>query len=246
MVSLPADSDRQGSDTPSGTVVVTGAGSGMGAAVADLYGGRGWRVVAVDRDVSALEATGPAYPCTAVAADVRDREGLTAALGPVVADGVDVLVNAAGIYPTSTLAGFTEQRYRDIFDVNVLGTLNVTAVVAEHLRPGGAVVNFASVDAFAYSAEQLLYSASKAAVVSLTKSLAIELAPRDVSVNAVAPGWVDTPGTRAGGRMEQAVQAVPMGRAAQPEEIAQWVWTLSTGAYLTGETLVVAGGVLVR
>ena len=246
MASSLADGGGPGPAGSGGTVVVTGAASGMGAAVAELYGDRGWRVVGVDRDTAALETTGPAYPCTAVAADVRDRKGLTAALAPAIGDGVDVLVNAAGIYPTSSLAGFDEQLYRDIFDVNVLGTLNVTAVVAEHLRPGGAVVNFASVDAFAYSAEQLLYSASKAAVVSLTKSLAIELAPRRVAVNAIAPGWVDTPGTRAGGRMEQGVQSVPMGRAARPDEIAQWVWTLAGGSYLTGETLVVAGGVLVR
>jgi len=110
----------------------------------------------------------------------------------------------------------------------------------------GAIVNFASIDAFAVSTGQLLYSASKAAVVSLTRSLAIELSDDQISVNGVAPGWVDTPGTRAGGRLEQAVATVPFRRAAQPAEIADWVWMLSQGAYMTGETIVISGGLIVR
>jgi len=83
-------------------------------------------------------------------------------------------------------------------------------------------------------------------VICLTRSLAQELGLDGVAVNAVAPGWVDTPGTRAGGRMQQAVAAIPLGRAAQPEEIADWVWKLCHGTYLTGETLVVSGGLTVR
>jgi 3-oxoacyl-[acyl-carrier protein] reductase len=111
---------------------------------------------------------------------------------------------------------------------------------------GGAVVNFASVDAFAVSPGQLVYSASKAAVVSITRSLAVELAGDGISVNAVAPGWVDTPGTRAGGRMQSAVASIPLGRAADPGEVADWVWRLTQGSYVTGETLVISGGIIVR
>jgi 3-oxoacyl-[acyl-carrier protein] reductase len=113
-------------------------------------------------------------------------------------------------------------------------------------RDGGAVVNFASIDAFAVSRGQLIYSASKAAIVSLTRSLAVELGDDNITVNAVAPGWVDTPGTRAGGRIEEAVKTIPSGRAARPEEIADWVWKLCHGSYLTGETLVISGGLTVR
>ena len=80
----------------------------------------------------------------------------------------------------------------------------------------------------------------------MTRSLAAELGPDGITVNAVAPGWVDTPGTRAGGRMEQAVAAIPLGRAAQPEEIADWVWRLCHGTYMTGETVVISGGLFVR
>jgi 3-oxoacyl-[acyl-carrier protein] reductase len=231
------------------TVLVTGAASGMGHATAQLFASRGWRVVGLDADPERLDRGWPDGAVDKVVADVRDRDLLAGRLGPVLSAGpaLRVVVNAAGVYPASTLASYSAELYRQIFDINVLGTVNVIAATVPHLTAERAsVINFASVDAFAASPGQLLYAASKAAVTSLTKSLAIELAPRDVSVNAIAPGWVDTPGTRAGGRMAEGVKAVPAGRAAQPEEIAEWVWTLAHGSYMTGETVVVAGGVIAR
>lgn len=232
-----------------GTAVVTGAASGMGLAVAERLLAEGRMVIGVDRDAEALSkaaaSRGPGYH--PVTADITDRAALSAALGPRLS-GAGAVVNAAGIYPPTTLADYDEAVYRQIFDVNVLGTLNVIAETVPALRAsgGGAIVNFASIDAFAVSRGQLLYSAAKAAVVSLTRSLAIELGEDNITVNAVAPGWVDTPGTRAGGRIEQAVKTIPLGRAAQPEEIADWVWKLCHGTYLTGETLVISGGLIVR
>ncbi|MFF4274176.1 SDR family NAD(P)-dependent oxidoreductase [Streptomyces sp. NPDC001536] len=230
------------------TALVTGAASGMGRAVAERFLTEGWTVLALDRDAEALDKAaaelGAAYRPLPV--DITDRSAVAEALGEPV--GLRAVVNAAGIYPPSLLADYDERAYRRIFDVNVLGTLNVTAESVPALRAagGGTVVNFASIDAFAVSPGQLLYSASKAAVVCLTRSLAHELGTDGIAVNAIAPGWVDTPGTRAGGRMEEAVAAVPLGRAAQPEEIADWVWKLCHGSYLTGETLVVSGGLTVR
>lgn len=231
-------------------VVVTGAASGMGAAVAARFAGEGWRVLALDVDSAGLATLqgGLGNGLVPLTVDIRSREAVEAALAG--AGRLSAVVNAAGIYPTSTLADFTEDTYRRIFDVNVLGTLNVTAAAVPLLRAagGGAVVNFASIDAFAVSRGQLVYSASKAAIVSVTRSLAIELAGDRIAVNAVAPGWVATAGTLAGGRIEEAVRAVPLGRAAQPEEIADWVWKLGSvpGSYLTGETVVISGGLVLR
>ena len=221
----------------------------MGRAVAERFLDEGWDVVGVDLNADApaelAAPRGPAYH--PVHADITDRTALAMAVSPLPRR-LRAVVNAAGIYPTTTLAAYDDAIYRRIFDVNVLGTLNAIAETVPALRAsgGGAVVNFASIDAFAVSRGQLLYSASKAAVVSLTRSLAVELSADNITVNAVAPGWVDTPGTRAGGRIDEAIKTVPLGRAARPDEIADWVWKLCHGSYLTGETLVISGGLTVR
>jgi 3-oxoacyl-[acyl-carrier protein] reductase len=233
------------------TVVVTGAASGMGRAVVDRLLDAGDRVIGLDRDAEVLAALadelGDAF--VPVAADVVDRVALDEGLDKALAgESLRAVVNAAGIYPPTTLDDVTRERHDLIFGVNVLGTLNVIAAAVPYLRAagGGAVVNFASVDAFAVSPGQLLYSASKAAVLSVTKSLAIELAPDQIVVNAVAPGWVDTPGNAATGRMAQAAAGIPLGRVAQPDEVALWVQRLTHPGYVTGETVVIAGGSAMR
>ena len=236
----------------SNTVVITGAASGMGLATARRFAAEGWMVVAIDRDAEALErAAGEFDPAAYVplTADVTDRAALDTRLSATLPDRtLKAVVNAAGIYPPTTLADFTQDLYRRIFDVNVLGTLNLCAVTAPWLRAagGGGIVNFASVDALAVSPGQLIYSASKAAVMSLTRSLAVELAPDKITVNGVAPGWVDTPGNAETGRMDGAAASIPLGRVADPAEIAHWVLQLAHGSYVTGETLVISGGSLIR
>ena len=219
--------------------VVTGAASGMGRACAARFLAEGWEVAALDRVEADLDGA------LAVTADITDAAAVAGALGRVVAElgPPKAVVNAAGVYPPSTLETATTELYRRTFDVNVLGTLLVTQAAAPHFAEDAAVVNFASIDAFVPSPGQLLYCASKAAVVALTRSLALELGPR-VRVNAIAPGWVDTPGNRATGRMQAALADVPLGRAATPDEIASVALFFASDdcSYVIGQTLIVDGG----
>lgn len=229
------------------TAVVTGAASGMGQATARMFLDRGWQVVGLDLGADMGIAAEGFHP---VRIDVRDRDAIESALADVLGEAaIDALANVAGVYPPTTLETYTTDHFRHIFDINVLGVLNVSAACVPRMQPGAAIVNFASVDAFTVSPGQLLYGASKAAVVMLTKELALELAPRGIRVNGIAPGWVDTPGNAATGRMAEAAASIPLGRVAQPSEIAEWVWILTgSGAagFVDGETIVISGADVMR
>ncbi len=229
------------------TAVVTGASSGMGEATAARLHRDGWVVIGID--LQPMRLTGEGY--VDVRADVREAQQLEAALdGALSGHGqVHAIINAAGIYPTSNLRTLTPQLYREIFDTNVLGTLLVVQAVLPYLADGAAIVNFASIDAFVPPDNQLVYVASKAAVTGATKALARELAPRAIRVNAIAPGWVRTPPNLASPRFAAALATIPMGRAAEPEEMAELVLWLIAGAgaqYVTGETIVASGGLVMR
>ncbi|TKI06995.1 SDR family NAD(P)-dependent oxidoreductase [Martelella alba] len=224
--------------------LVTGSASGMGKAVADRFLSEGWRVAGVD-----LAVQDSRHDFIPVRADITQFDALKSAVADSLAgERLSAVINAAGIFPVSNLQSYSSELYRRIFDVNVLGTMNVARTGRDLMaKEGGCMLFFASVDAFAVSPNQLLYSASKAAVVSLTKSLAIELVDAGIVVNSIAPGWVETEGTLAGGRLKDGVMAVPMKRAAKVEEVADWVWKLCAApGYITGETMVVSGGVYMR
>jgi 3-oxoacyl-[acyl-carrier protein] reductase len=219
----------------------------MGLATTDLFLAKGWTVIALDvQRVPIADAPGLLQSNVSV----TDRAGLDAALSELSAGKtIDAVVNVAGVYPPTTLENYTEELFHRIFDINVLGVINVTAACLPYMTEGSAIVNFASVDAFTVSPGQLIYGASKAAVVMLTKECALELAPRKIRVNGIAPGWVDTPGNAATGRMEAAAASIPLGRVAQPSEIAEWVWQLTgsgVAGFMTGETIVISGGDVLR
>lgn len=230
--------------------LVTGAGSGMGRSTAEAFLNEGWHVIAVD--VTAPEFNGHSAHVTPLVADVRDRAALEAKLDevlPGIGGAIHAVANIAGVYPPSTLDTYTDELYRLVFDVNVLGVLNVMAAAKRSMPEGSAIVNFASVDGFQVSPGQLVYGASKAAVIMITKATALELADRRIRVNAIAPGWVNTPGNAATGRMEAAASSIPLGRVAHPEEIARWVKILTdneAAGFMTGETVTLSGGDVIR
>ena len=173
--------------------IVTGAGSGMGRASTERFAAEGWTVAALDLTVRTGSALDLAVDVTDAAAVGEAVARVATELGPPRA-----LVNAAGIYPPTTLETTTISLYRRTFDVNVLGTLLVTQAAVPHMTEGGAIVNFASIDAFVPSPGQLVYCASKAAVVALTRSLALELAPaiRVQRARARLGGHAGKPGHR--------------------------------------------------
>ncbi len=236
-----------------GVALVTGACSGMGRSTAAAFLDQGWTVLAVDvaaPDAQAVDSAGGRL--VPLVRDVRDRGAIEAALAeqlPGLGGALHAVANVAGVYPPSTLDTFTPELFHRVFDINVLGVLNVIAAAVPYLPAGSGIVNFASVDAFVVSPGQLVYGASKSAVVMITKATALELAPRGIRVNAIAPGWVATPGNAATGRMDAAAAGIPLGRVAQPEEIAQWVWLLTGGgaaSFMTGDTVTLSGGDVIR
>jgi NAD(P)-dependent dehydrogenase (short-subunit alcohol dehydrogenase family) len=230
--------------------LVTGAGSGMGRSTAEAFLAQGWTVLGMD--VAPVDPEGTDDRLIPVAVDVRHREAVEAALAdhlPALGGSLQAVANVAGVYPPSTLETYTAELFHTVFDINVLGVLNIMAASVPYMPDGSGIVNFASVDGFKVSPGQLLYGASKSAVIMLTKATALELAPRRIRVNAIAPGWVATPGNAATGRMDAAAAGIPLGRVAQPEEIARWVWLLTGGgaaSFMTGDTITLSGGDVLR
>jgi 3-oxoacyl-[acyl-carrier protein] reductase len=238
--------------------VVTGASKGIGASIALHLAEAGAAVVVnyssskegADRVVS--EIVGNGGRAVAVQADLA-REGDVRRLfaDTKTAFGrVDVLVNNAGIYEFAPLEAVTVEHYRRQFDLNVLGLLLATREAAK-LFPasGGSVINISSVVATSPLPNASVYSATKAAVDAVTKSLAIELGPKKVRVNSINPGMVETEGMHAAGiaesDMRRTVEAqTPLGRIGMPKDVAPAAVFLASedAAWITGVTLHISGG----
>jgi 3-oxoacyl-[acyl-carrier protein] reductase len=231
--------------------VVTGAARGIGRSVARSLSAQDWSVVAIDRDGRALSGLTDVHKREQVDVAIADDCARLAEIVGSLGSPLRGLVNCAGIYPPTRLQDFTVELYERIFSINVLGTLLMTQALMPHLVAGApaAVVNLASDNAFEAATDQLLYGAAKAAVVSITRSIGVQYAARQVRVNAVAPGWVDTDGTRASGRIQAAAHEVPMGRAATGDEIAEiiaWLLDPNASGFVTGETVLATGGQVTR
>jgi NAD(P)-dependent dehydrogenase (short-subunit alcohol dehydrogenase family) len=234
-------------------VFVTGAGSGIGAAVAARFARDGESVTLCDLSpVRAGEVVrsldGSAGNIMSVVGDVSRREDVARMIDEAVsASGpVDVLVNIAGVYPDSLVVDVTDEQWDYVIGINLRGTLLTTQLCLRDMiiRRKGWIVNMASVDGKTPGPGNSVYSASKAAVISLTQSMAMEAAPHGVLVNAVAPGWVATPNITRGERWKEAVEKIPLGRLAESTEIADVIAFLCSNEarYIVGETINVNGG----
>jgi NAD(P)-dependent dehydrogenase (short-subunit alcohol dehydrogenase family) len=234
--------------------LVTGAASGIGRAVAARLLAGGAQVIAVDRVEAGLEQLAGAEPLVLDLTDAPDRARLAAVAG------ITHLVNAAGIIRLAPIDKVGEDDWDAVFAVNARALFFVTQMVGGALPPGGAVVNVASVAGKTGSTvEAAVYSASKAAVLSLTRSFAHAWAARGVRVNAVCPGVVETPMNdvvlegiaRARGSTREQVQrarsaAIPLGRPSGAGEVASLIaFLLSDDAgYITGQSVNVDGGLV--
>lgn len=238
--------------------VVTGASKGIGAAIAKALGAEGASVVpnyasdraGAERVVKEIESRGGKAVAVqgdvAKASDVRHLFAETKkAFGQV-----DVLVNNAGVFDFAPLEGVTEDEFHRQFNINVLGTILATQEGVKLMNgDGGSVINISSVVSEYPVPNSVVYSSTKGAVDTVTKALALELGPRKIRINTLAPGGVETEGAVKAGVVgsdfeKQIVSNTPLGRFGQPDDIAKVAVFLASddSAWLTGERITAAGG----
>jgi 3-oxoacyl-[acyl-carrier protein] reductase len=232
--------------------IVTGAGQGIGLGIAKKLAQQGCNVIIADLSeekatqvAQELQALG--VKTLAVKCDVSNKSDVDSMATKVKQEfgSVDILVNNAGIYPFKAFAEMAEADWDKIMNINLKGNYIVTQAILTLLKDGGKIVSISSVASMLGMAGLSAYCASKAGMNGLTRALAIELAPRKITVNAVAPGAVNTPGAAASDEVKQQTLAViPLKRMGEPEDIANLVAFLASdeASYITGQVIAIDGG----
>src|ERR1700688_2866321 len=238
--------------------VVTGASKGIGAGIAEHLAAEGAAVVVnyasskAGAEAVVKRITQKEGKAVAVQADVSKPEDIQRLFSETkkAFGRLDILVNNAGIYEFLPLEAITAEHFHKQFNLNVLGLLLTTQEAVKHFGPaGGSIINLSSVAATLAPATASVYSGTKAAVNAITASLAKELGPRKIRVNAISPGVVETEGLHAAGIsgsdfQRQIETQTPLGRISQPQDVAPAVVFLASpdSAWITGENLYVSGG----
>lgn len=250
-MNTPTDSSASARQNPSARrlegrrIVVTGAAAGIGRAVAHVFAREGAALALFDRDADGLAVTAAETGSTTLDLDITDEEGVASAAEEAASalGGIDGLVNCAGIMYRGMVADVPAEQWRRVLDINLTGTYMVSRACLPWLQQeaGSTIVNMASGQGLLpNSPGYTAYAASKGGIITLTRALAAELAPR-VRVNSVCPGMVDT--AMADGYRDNAVHYA-LKRLATPEEIAQVILFLTSGesSYVTGAALAADGG----
>jgi 3-oxoacyl-[acyl-carrier protein] reductase len=235
------------------TVVITGGASGLGKAVAQTLGAKGVAVAIIDINQTGAESAAQDIRdaggrAIAISGDITHRDSAHALFQRAVAGlgHVSGLVNNAGIYPRRPILDISDEDWDANFAVNVRGLYHMSVAAVLHMRErgGGRIVNVASIDAFKAHPKNAHYAAAKAAVVSLTRSFGLEFAPFGILVNGVAPAAIATEKAKASGILPELAAQAPIGRAAEPMDVADLIRFLISeeNRYMVGETVAITGG----
>ncbi len=236
-------------------VIVTGSSRGIGKATALAFSREGANVVITSRkkkdcDEVVREINDSGRTCLAVACDVSKSSDIGNLVKQTLRKfgKIDIIVNNAGIFWMKPIESITEKDWEEMIHINLKGPFLLCRAVSRHLKKGAAIVNIASVLGQVGSEMATAYCAAKGGLITFTKSLALELAPRNIRVNAVAPGPIKTAMLAGLDKDPKAkkefLEWVPLGRFGEPEEIANAVLFLASdeASYVTGHVLVVDGG----
>jgi 3-oxoacyl-[acyl-carrier protein] reductase len=238
--------------------VVTGASKGIGAAIARSLAAEGASVVVnyatskagADKVVNAITAAGG--KAVAVAGDVSKAAEAQAIIAAAIANfsRLDILVNNSGVYEFAPIEAVTEDSFHRLFNINVLGLLLTTQAAVKHIGAGGSIINIGSGVSRITPPNSSVYTATKASVDAITSVLAKELGPKQIRVNSINPGIVETEGTHTAGFIgsdfeKNLIAQTPLGRTGQPADIASIATFLASddSGWITGEQLLATGGV---